>query len=1840
MPSWSDILLENRKAALNQAPLSLTGMNFDRSVKTPKVLNTVPKTPTFIKPPSHEENRNKALDAAYKKGGWEGFQASVAKAADTPVIKQLIDALSVGTYATANVSEDILTGIDKVGRGDMGGITDILASPFTGLGKGLSAAAGNDNDVKTYSDVIKHGQKMAGFDTENDAAKWVQGVGGFIGDVALDPTTYLSLGGTALVKGAVRGAVEGGSKATRKATEGIAKGATDADKKVIGLSQQGRRSLEDIANQPYGIGNRLSEVGKETKFELDKYKAANGGKIVKFGLPFGHTKAARVEDGASINSVINPQQEMRNFQGTPLSMVNKALQHPADQMLEKLNIPHENLLDEVKTPAKDTSITDLGLIPSEVTPLPKLPEIKLSDEVKAVNKELSDNEKAVGRLKNLMDNYEFNVPAYSDAAGIAKVFEDAKPRMVEKEVPAPSPSVADEAAGAPSQPLPAGANKKRMPAAGPTVSIKPAEVLADINSHVRQLATKGEATFFKWSTGQKSPKEIVAIIENALASGSTAAANMVLKNLDPSLTRPFIEKARGVVDAVPVGKVKKAEPTPVQMQKIQEEMPGIPITPEMLTKLGIKPEHHGITSAEELAGLMRKATSKTDVLAAIRQLPTEEIAKIAELIGHPKFTKDQVIKFLRDTPNLFQNYQKGIKTIEAEARKISKKELDYHRNVAGIREMSGSEYDSLRKITQENPEFVRTRQLNNAIAAEDALKDGIVKADGESTITGRDLKNISDEALASFIAHQGNPKLQLQTKRKFITDTPTKKDGNVSHPGLAPTFSAIQPYQKIVSELRKFAPKATIPERLQATLKISQAVDTKMRTLGFNPTLNLARKPGERTTINLSFYDVIDSLHSIKDGDQIIIKNFIGSSKDGIDITTGMSAIEGLIRGSYAGLSPKQIEDNVYAILAGYASAYPHYKKTAELVKAYIQKTVVPGRVAGGMSVKDATNSYLRDMRRLASKLVYDPNLLHTLNDRMKLNALQHGVNVRMPIAQATDAQQELIRTMAVDPAKTAGDYINQIMVEAKKDIVGNSPLEARNLANKAFDDLKAGVLTVPEESAITLGIKVREARTRAEVNAANAARSADPKLTEEARQVLENDPDVPTVMNPKTKVEEPAEWDLINAKVAMDTWHRIHPAKSFFEPRFGLSANTFRDINTGNHTVANMRNSFHNNVLKYLEKNKATAMDDYTDVIKMMLESRKSGQPPMVGALTPSSQELFAAFGTVVDPSDMNVFATSGIGSAHFNAIAEKKGFTERYKVILDETKTPAENIGAWVDAEGIKNADDVFDYMDRYDAILTHAASEISIAGSFMEHFASKTMKPGYVKLKWDKRSKDDYGFFDLLDKERFYSTEGAYQVTQVHKMLKETRSISNETSIGRFMNNVFDPITNFLKATQTTIRPGHWVMSVEGDLMRNFLLVGITSVKPYKHSIGIMKAMHHDMSMFGTNPIEALKYARRNAFGGYEVTTAAKASDNVAINIGGKVQNVSYQSLGRMLQGTATIPGYKGGVLEDFLMTDSTVGRFAQSVNNTMDSVLSNKKFNANRLAAQRDNFSRIAIAIDHASKTKFKNLEDLKRGMEDEVIKWAPTSTDFTARESKYARRSMLYYTWLRGITPRVMDNLLTKPGTALSANKALYNFAVTQGVDPISIGNPFPVDGMFPSYYYNNIIGPQWQDRDSKGGMWGINPSSPVIEVLNSFGRGITPNNIMNPLATDGAAIKEGANLLGMATPFVKAPLEMATGQSSGVPIRDNAQYLQDTLGGSWVSTASKASGKLLNGQGRTDSANRMDPNSQNEQAITQLVNFLSGGKLTDYQSDSALRSYMGEQNQKRQNQRLNLKREI
>lgn len=146
-------------------------------------------------------------------------------------LERVLDALSTGTYASAGFTRGLLQGENP------------LASAVENVRSGH----------RTYGDLLRE----QGVDNP-----WVSGIGGFIGDVALDPVTYTGFGALTKAGRATRGAAVAGEIAARgtdtaKAAQGLADaakfGGTLAEQGARGqraaVSFAGRSVLPDVANK-------------------------------------------------------------------------------------------------------------------------------------------------------------------------------------------------------------------------------------------------------------------------------------------------------------------------------------------------------------------------------------------------------------------------------------------------------------------------------------------------------------------------------------------------------------------------------------------------------------------------------------------------------------------------------------------------------------------------------------------------------------------------------------------------------------------------------------------------------------------------------------------------------------------------------------------------------------------------------------------------------------------------------------------------------------------------------------------------------------------------------------------------------------------------------------------------------------------------------------------------------------------------------------------------------------------------------------------------------------------------------------------------------------------------------------------------------------------------------------------------------------------------------------------------------------------------------------------------------------------------------------------------------
>jgi hypothetical protein len=228
-------------------------------------------------------------------------------------------------------------------------------------------------------------------------------------------------------------------------------------------------------------------------------------------------------------------------------------------------------------------------------------------------------------------------------------------------------------------------------------------------------------------------------------------------------------------------------------------------------------------------------------------------------------------------------------------------------------------------------------------------------------------------------------------------------------------------------------------------------------------------------------------------------------------------------------------------------------------------------------------------------------------------------------------------------------------------------------------------------------------------------------------------------------------------------------------------------------------------------------------------------------------------------------------------------------------------------------------------------------------------------------------------------------------------------------------------------------------------------------------------------------------------------------------------------------------------------------------------------------------------------------------------------------------------------PRVVEGIVARPTVATAPSKAMYNLAIANGLDPASIGDPFDPTQLMPEYYTNGVLGPQWADPQT-GHLWGFNPTSPVMDVMNSVGGGATLAG-MNPFQQESNDERIGRILMGMTNPIFRSPIELTMGRNiaTDTPIQDQGQYFTDMVGPARV--ASKITGHTINPAlgglpRRTEAKFRegIDPMDWGNNAALEMTNFMLGLQVKDYTSDSAVKSAEFDQKEKEKQDTVNATR--
>lgn len=438
--------------------------------------------------------------------------------------------------------------------------------------------------------------------------------------------------------------------------------------------------------------------------------------------------------------------------------------------------------------------------------------------------------------------------------------------------------------------------------------------------------------------------------------------------------------------------------------------------------------------------------------------------------------------------------------------------------------------------------------------------------------------------------------------------------------------------------------------------------------------------------------------------------------------------------------------------------------------------------------------------------------------------------------------------------------------------------------------------------------------------------------------------------------------------------------------------------------------------------------------------------------------------------------------------------------------------------------------------------------------------------------------------------------------------------------------DRVVGAVKASITLWRPGHHVVNIMGEALMN-MLAGVTNPARYGQALAVLRAGGdlHTNTVFGHNYQKALDDVAHE-YGYFDDAGELIEGAHVNARIGGNKKlgmNTIYQLVDR------------GGILinhntaEDLRLEAGEFVTQGTAFQRTFRPFIKATE-GLGQMSASRDNIFRVAHFIDILEKKSFRTIEDAMDYARREIYDYHPTMQTLSGFEQKWARRILYFYTWQRQALTKILESLIENPARVTMPVKANFE-ASTIGGDPESMGHPMPNDERLPGFASRNILGPHWYDEN--GDIQGIALNAPQLDILQSIFGGLEFNPDMplnqNLAETGSQFFRE--NTIGMLSPALKVPIETLWQTKSdgnfAQPIRDQSDYLVDQTGLGYLSRLT--SKNLLNNDGlfgtRADAVNDT-PEEQQKTQIRTLVNAITGLKWntpSDY-ADTAYREQADE----------------
>lgn len=496
----------------------------------------------------------------------------------------------------------------------------------------------------------------------------------------------------------------------------------------------------------------------------------------------------------------------------------------------------------------------------------------------------------------------------------------------------------------------------------------------------------------------------------------------------------------------------------------------------------------------------------------------------------------------------------------------------------------------------------------------------------------------------------------------------------------------------------------------------------------------------------------------------------------------------------------------------------------------------------------------------------------------------------------------------------------------------------------------------------------------------------------------------------------------------------------------------------------------------------------------------------------------------------------------------------------------------------------DDPFDTMMKLYGAAERVATDAGVVQGLTKWMTSRGLasyepRAGFVKVAFSGENR--YG--KMLDPDLYWDKSVAKELAVLDAVSRESRMFNG--GFGTFVHDYFDVVQGAWKYAITLPRPGHHIRNMIGDSSMTFVAEGLRHAKKsYKDAwmvlqnrgsysdLDISKALEH----FGESELPAVGKVLYRGKNGYADLTVGQATD--AMYSHGLLN--SYQGLEDLVDVdnpfvTPKAAAFKRGVDRVFLR-HTPVETVAASISEARDHYARAQHF-----------LQYVYKAIDDG---RFNgDYDELFRSAATQVKKHHPDGSMLTTFEAKYLRRIIPFYSWLRGALPAIVEGALVHPGRTVVFPKASYNLAVSMGLNPETLADPFPDDQLFPSFLTEQVYGPQFEVG---GKYYGVNPGVASSDVANLL--------LSDPIHGIGGSI----------SPILRIIPELATGgsMSTGSQIKDTSDYLDATIPG--VNYLANITGTSITGSAASLlTTGKLDPQAQvaagNKEPSDQALSFLN-----------------------------------